>query len=283
MTHGVLGLIVCPMTEDNLVYSLQKDEEEKNIVIVDNDNNKSFKAKLDKSGIPFRTAAWNDVLSDQFALDRDRFTIVVYMTNLGLHAEPERLKSVVEGITKEMQPYVDGIGYYLGTCGNYNWNIPEWGDNQGYKPSAMFCDENGRLCHDCVGVNIAGGPKYNEMQKKYVGHLYIFPAMATNYDAFMDADKAEAKANGDSLTPEMRELLGIEPGRDGYMRWLFKLGGYEYILKLDTGIGDREHFEEDLKKVSERTQLKIKEAEEGWVDLGPTDALYSKCKSFLQR
>ena len=80
---------------------------------------------------------------------------------------------------------------------------------------------------------------------------------------------------------EMREALGIEPGRDGYMRWLLQLGGYENILKLDTGIGDREHWEDDLKKVSERTRLTIKEAEAGWATLQPTDDLYSKCKSML--
>jgi len=84
------------------------------------------------------------------------------------------------------------------------------------------------------------------------------------------------------MTPEMREVLGIEPGRDGSMRWLLSLGGYEYILKLDTGLGDKEEFERDLQKVSERTRLKIKVAEDGWVDLQPTEDLYKKCKSFLQ-
>jgi hypothetical protein len=120
------------------------------------------------------------------------------------------------------------------------------------------------------------------MQQKYTGHLYVFPAMATNFDDFMEADQAESAATEASLTPEMREVLGIEPGRDGYLRWLLQLGNYEYILKLDTGIGDRKSFEKDLQKVSERTHLKIKEAEAGWVDLQPTDDIYSKCKSFLQ-
>jgi len=106
--------------------------------------------------------------------------------------------------------------------------------------------------------------------------------MATNYDEFMEADQAESAATEASLTPEMREVLGIEPGRDGYMRWLLSLGGYEYILKLDTGLGDKEEFERDLQKVSERTRLKIKVAEDGWVDLQPTEDLYKKCKSFLQ-
>ncbi|MBR4244615.1 MAG: DUF1638 domain-containing protein [Candidatus Methanomethylophilaceae archaeon] len=282
MTHGVLGLIVCPMVDDNLIYSLKKDDEEKNIIVVQNKNNGSIRRKLEEAGMKYELVFWNDILSRNYDLPKDKFTLLIYMTDLGLHSRPEVLKSTVEEITTEMQPFVDGIGFYLGTCGNYEWNIPKWCEEKHFKPGAMFCDKNGCLCHDCVGINIAGGPKYNQMQQKYTGHLYVFPAMATNFDDFMEADQAESAATEASLTPEMREVLGIEPGRDGYLRWLLQLGNYEYILKLDTGIGDRKNFENDLQKVSERTHLKIKEAEAGWVDLQPTDDIYSKCKSFLQ-
>jgi len=282
MTNGILGLIVCPMVDDNLVYSLGKDPEEKNIIVIDNEHNESIKRKLSKADIPFTVVAWNDIVSRVYTLDDSKYTILIYMINLGLHSRPEELKSTVEELAADMQPYVDGIGFYLGTCGNYNWDIPKWCESKGMKPSAMFRDKCGNLCHDCVGVNIAGGPKYTEMQQKYTGHLYIFPAMASNYDEFMAADQADTAATEASLTDEMREALGIEPGRDGYMRWLLSLGGYEYILKLDTGIGEREDFEKDLNKVAEKTRLKIKVAEDGWADLQPTDDLYSECKSFLR-
>lgn len=280
MTHGVLGIIGCPMVDDNLIYSLKKDPEEKRIIVVDNENADSVKAKLEGIGQPYEMVPWEMVGNDGI-LDRGSFTIVIYMINLGLHSRPDELKEKVEEIAREMQPYADGIGFYLGTCGNYDWNIPRWCEEKGMKPSAMFCDKDGCLCHDCVGVNIAGGPKYTDLQKKYMGHLYIFPAMATNYEAFTKADQAEAAATEASMTDEMREEMGIEPGFDGYMRWLLSLGGYEYILKIDTGIGDRENFERDLQTVAERTRLKIKVAEDGWADLQPTDDLYAKCKSFL--
>ncbi|MBQ3736665.1 MAG: DUF1638 domain-containing protein [Candidatus Methanomethylophilaceae archaeon] len=282
MTHGRLGIILCPMVDDNLMYSLKKDPEEKHIFVVKALNNGSIKAKLDKAGIPYEEVDWDkDVVCYHRGPDGKDFGILIYCIDLGLHSKPKELKVVVEGIAKKMQPYVDAIGFYLGTCGNFEWNIPKWCEQEGLKPGAMFCDKNGELCHDCVGINIAGGPKYLELEKKYAGHLFMFPAMATNYDEFMNADQAEAKATEESLTDEMREALGIEPGRDGYMRWLLQMGGYQYILKLDTGIGDRENFEPDLQKVAERTHLDIKVAEDGWADLQPTDDLYSKCKSML--
>lgn len=281
MTHGTLGLIICPMLDDNLVYSLSKDSEDKDLIVVMNEYNGSLRRKLDAKGIKYRMEYWKTISSKQAEIDKDKFTIIAYCISLGLHSTPAKLKTTVEELTAEIQPYVDAVGFYLGTCGNYDWNIPQWCAGMGYKPSAMFCDHNGELCHDCVGVNIAGGPRYLEMQKKYPGHFYLFPAMAANYDDFMNADQADALATEASLTDEMREELGIEPGRDGYMRWLFRIGGYEYILKLDTNLMDEEEFDKAIAKIAERTHLKVKEAEPGWATLQPTDEMYEKCKSLL--
>jgi len=281
MVRGILGIILCPMLDDNLVYSMGKDPEEKNVIVVQNAHNRSIRRKLDSIGQKYDLVNWNDILGRIYEIDRDRFTILIYSLDLGLHSKPEVLKNDVEEVTSEMQPFVDAIGFYLGTCGNFNWDPPKWCEGKGYKPSATFHDEKGNLCHDCVGINIAGGPKYTEMQQKYTGHFYLFPAMANNFDDFMEADQAEAAATEASLTPEMREVLGIEPGRDGYMRWLFTLGGYEYILKIDTGIGDRENFDKDVEKVAERVRLKIKDADDYWPSLQPSDDLYRECKEFL--
>ena len=281
MTKGRLGIVICPMLDDNLVYSLSKDPEEKHIVIIKAKNNGSIISKLGKAGIPFEVLDWDtDIVCGRKGLDGSDYGIIIYCTELGLHGTPSVLKERVEEITRMMQPYVDAIGFYLGTCGNYEWNIPKWCESQGLKPSATFCDKNGELCHDCVGVNIAGGPKYLQMEKKYAGHMFIFPAMATNYDEFMKSDQDEGMRE-EAITDEMREVLGIEPGHDGYMRWLLRLGGYQHILKLDTGIGDREHFESDLQTVSERMGLSIREAEPGWADLQPTEDLYRTCKEML--
>ncbi len=279
MTHGTLGIIACPMLDDNLVFEIEKDTEEKYITIIDNKNNGPLRTKLEKESVPYETIGYDDLLAGKYCPDPSKFNMMILMLDLGLHSRPEVLKSAVENYTREMQPYADAFGFYLGTCGNFDWDIPGWCAKNGLKPAAMFCDGEGNLCHDCVGVNIAGGPKYNEMQKKYPGHLYIFPSMASNYDDFMDADHPDAMAE-ESITDDMREVLGIEPGRDGYMRWLLSLGDYKYILKLDTGIGN-EHFDEDLQKISDRTRLKIKVAEEGWATLQSTDCLYTKCKSML--
>lgn len=280
MTSGVLGIIGCPMLEDNLVWCLKDDPDAKDIAIIRNDNIGSICRKLEKYSIPYRLIEQDDVSAGKYVPTEGSFNLLVYMLNLGLHAEPEKLKSEVEDLTMWMQPYVDAIGFYLGTCGTYHWNIPKWCEEKGLKPSATFCDKDGNVCDDCVGVNIGGGPKYLDMQRKYTGYLYMFPAMATNYDDFMKANNKEYREMSEHLTPEMAEILGIEPGQDGYMRWLLSLGHYEHMLKLDNGIGN-EHFDDDLEALRESNHLNVVNAEPGWATTQPTVDLYTRCKSLL--
>ena len=283
MTDGVLGIIACPMLDDNLVYSLSKDGEKKNITVVKNDHNGSLIRKLDKFSIPYSYVDWGVVVNGGYRPIDGTYNILILMIDLGLHSKPKDLKEKVEDLSRQMKPFVDGIGYYLGTCGNYAWDIPQWCTDTLGIPAAMFCDENGCLCDDCVGVAIAGGPRYLQMQKKYPGHFYLFPAMATNFDDFMDADQADSAAIEASMTDEMREQLGIEPGRDGYLRWLLRMGDYKNILKINTGLGESEDYEKCARMVAERTALNLIEAEEGWASMQPTDDLYAKCKSFLKQ
>ena len=268
MTSGVLGIIGCPMLEDNLVYCLRKDPEPRDIAIIRNDNIGSICRKLEMHSIPYRIIEESDFKAGRYEPVEGEFNLVIMLFSLGLHAVPEDLKATVESMTEEMQPFVDAIGFYLGTCGTYEWDIPKWCESKGYKPSAMFCDEKGNLCHDCVGVNIAGGPKYLQMEKHYPGCIYVFPAMATNYDDFMRANNKEQEAIAKNMTPEMMGLLS--------------LGNYRYLLKLDNGIGD-EGFDENLRKLEERTHLEIKDAEPGWASTQPTVDLYAKCKSLLDQ
>ena len=283
MTQGVLGIIICPMFDDNLTYMMEKDAEKKNVTVVDNDYNGSLLKKLDKIGQPYDLIKWDDIFCNRYEPKEGEFNILILAINLGLHSKPKELKEKVEEYSKVMAPHVDGFGFYFGTCGNYAWDIPAWSIGTLNKPGAMFCDSQGNLCDDCVGAAIAGGPRYLQMQKKYPGHFYLFPAMATNFDDFMDADQADNAAIQETLTDEMRETLGIEPGRDGYLRWLLRMGDYKNILKIQTGLGNKEEYDEKSLMVAERTQLNIIDAEDGWGTLQPTEDIYTKSKSFLKQ
>ncbi|KQM10056.1 hypothetical protein AOA81_05340 [Methanomassiliicoccales archaeon RumEn M2] len=111
MTHGTLGIIACPMLDDNLVFGLKNDAEEKYITIIDNKNNGSLRRKLEKELVPYETIGYDDLLAGKYCPDPSKFNVLVLMVDLGLHSRPEELKSTVENSTREMQPYADASAF----------------------------------------------------------------------------------------------------------------------------------------------------------------------------
>ena len=105
MTKGVLGIILCPMVDDNLTYSLKKDPEEKHVIVIDNDYCGPIKRKLDAIGQSYELVDWREVVGRRHDFDKERYNIMIYSLDLGLHSKPEFLKSEVERIADEMQPF----------------------------------------------------------------------------------------------------------------------------------------------------------------------------------
>lgn len=282
MTSGVLGVIACPMLEDNLIYSVECDPEEKHITLIENIYNASIKDKMKRKNIIFDTISEYSFFNGKYNPITGAFNIVIIMKSLGLHAEPKILKTDIEEEVKKFQPYVDVLGLYYGTCGNYGWDIPKWCKVNGYKPATMFYDKNKNPIDDCVGVAVGGTAQYLKMQKTYTGYLYLFPAMATNYEDMISFDAPGQKEAIKYLDSEQRQLLGIEDGPDGYLRWLFKIGNYEHILKIDTGIGDVENFDDAVNEVSKRVNLSVVVPNENPSTLDPTNDIYAECKLLLK-
>ena len=76
MAKGILGVIICPMLDDNLVYSLDKDPERKDIVLANTGNQGPIVRRLERSGIPYRISGWDDIISGNAELDREGYIIV---------------------------------------------------------------------------------------------------------------------------------------------------------------------------------------------------------------
>lgn len=96
MTKGILGVIACPMLEDELIHSLSTDPEEKTVYVLDNPYNGSLRRKLEYYGVPFTTMGEFEFMNCENRIDRSRFNVVIKMKDLGLHAEPKVLMEDLE-------------------------------------------------------------------------------------------------------------------------------------------------------------------------------------------
>lgn len=264
---GIIAAIVCPMLEDELLYSITSDPEEKTIYLVDNKYAGSIKRKIDKKKIPHTLIDEHSFFNKLYDVDENGFTIAILMNDLGLHAEPKDLKEKIEEQVIMMQGKADVLALYYGTCGTAMWDITKWAKEKGLSmPVLVFRDESGIVCDDCVGVAVGGTKRYLDLLKAHTGQLFLTPAMAMNWEDFMESsDMLRGQDHYDKET----------------MRWIFEMCGYQYAVKLDTGLADEEEYTKCANQVTTDMNLKLIDAEPGWVTLYPANRIYNDAKQAL--
>lgn len=270
MTKGILGVIACPMLEDELIHSLGCDPEDKDVIVLDNAHNGSLRRKLERSGVAYRTMPEQDFMGGHDDLDRGRYTVVIRMKDLGLHAEPRVLMESIQDELVMLQGHVDAVALYYGMCGNYGWDVSKWAEGNVDYPIAVFRDANGRVCDDCVGVAVGGVQGYLRLIKEFTGVLLYTPAIATNWEDFLAA--SDMAKGTESLSPG-------DP-KDG-MRKILHMCGYTSIVQIDTGLEDRGEFDRATRDCAEYMGFRILQASPDYIDTGPMERIYAEGKSFL--
>ena len=269
MTKGILGAIVCPMLEDELIHSLSTDPEEKSVYVIDTPYNGSLKRKLEYYGVPFTEIDEFDFLNHGAGIDRDRFNVVIKSKNLGLHAEPKVLMDDLQNELVMIQGRVDAVAMYYGMCGNYGWDLTKWGKENVSFPIEVFRDCNGRVCDDCVGVSVGGLDGYLRLIKEFTGVLLVTPAVATNWEDFLGAS-------------DMAKGMDIFPGdKNEKMKTLLHMCGYENAVQIDNHLEPRDEFDRATKEMCDALELKVLQADPSYIDTGPMERLYSTSKRNL--
>ena len=269
MTKGILGVIACPMLEDELIHSLSTDPEEKTVYVLDNPYNGSLKRKLEYYDVLFTEIDEFDFLNHGAGIDRDRFNVVIKSKNLGLHAEPKVLMDDLQNELVMIQGRVDAVAMYYGMCGNYGWDLTKWGKENVSFPIEVFRDCNGRVCDDCVGVSVGGLDGYLRLIKEFTGVLLVTPAVATNWEDFLGAS-------------DMAKGMDIFPGdKNEKMRTLLHMCGYENAVQIDNHLEPRDEFDRATKEMCDALELKVLQADPSYIDTGPMERLYSTSKRNL--
>ena len=131
MTRGTLGVIACPMLEDELIYSLGKDPESKRVYVLDTPYNGSLRRKMEQKGVEYETADEWDFMNGALDLDRDGFNVVIRMKNLTVVGREFtvfrpgvlELMQNLENDLVMLQGRVDAVAMYYGMCGNYGMDL----------------------------------------------------------------------------------------------------------------------------------------------------------------
>ena len=265
MTSGKLCMMACPILEDEMVHNLSSDPEDKRIVLLENGNTETLLPKLEHAGIEYESFPESTFFDDAIPFG-DGYNVIIWMMDTGLHEEPENLKQEIRRLLLEADPHVDAVMLYYGLCGNGLLGIDDWARENMAHPVTIIRDAQGRICDDCICVPLDGTDNYLRLLRKYAGIMYLTPAFANGWDEFRK---------------HMSLFKGVDPEDDSMFRMIMDMAGYTKAMKVQTGLGDQEHFQENCEKYAEKYGLKLVELEDGWTSTAAADRSYAAAKASL--
>lgn len=264
MTTGRLGMIVCPMLEDEAIYNIETDAEEKTVYLVDTPYIDTIVPKLKQHGIKYVMIKQEDCLSGK--IPKDGYSVVIWVMFMGLHEDPDMLNFEVCNQIIQMRNAVDSILLYYGRCGRGLDNIEEWSKKNSPVPVSIFKNKDGTICDDCICIPIGGTANYLKLLRKYPGRLYFTPAMSSNFEGFLAS---------------MELFNGLDTNNVEIMQMMLDMAGYTTVLEVQTGLGDQENFHQNTDAFAKRYGLNVLKLEDGWVSKELTDMNYNDSKRVM--
>ena len=268
--YGRLMMMACPMLEDEMMYNLTTDPEEKRIFLLENKNAETLIPKLKMKNVEFELISEEDFFNENANVPREGYNVIIWMMSLGLHSEPKDLASEIRRLILTVPGHADGIALYYGLCGRGLEGIREWGRENLPIPMTLFTDGEGKLCDDCICVPLGSTENYLNLMKKHTGVMYLTPAVACSWGEYLDH------------TELFKGLDSIGMSRKEFMKLMFDMAGYKQCLKIQTNMGDQEHFQEKCEEYAKELELELIELESGWVSTEAADRMYAEAKSFLR-
>ena len=259
--RGYLGIVGCPILEDEIVYSVLRDTEIVNVVVIENDDSRNLLRKLRKAGTKANVLSIKE--SDLNSLPEDGFNLLILMKSMALHEEPQILRREVAKAVEIIGLKCRSIMLFYGLCGNAFKHLPEI-EAETKHALTLLTDEKGRPVDDCIAAVLGGTDGYYRLLKRYPGVFYLTPAWAENWR---------------ELIFKMELTRGVDKGDLSILKWMFDTAGYKKALTLDTGLGDHEVFEEKVEDFVREFHFERVSLEKEFITLEAVERSYDRAKS----
>lgn len=260
---SVLGIIGCPILEDEIAYAVDRDKSIRKVIVVRSEDSANLVRKLNilKEHPPIELIEPEGIGS----VEANEFTLLVLMKPMALHEDPKVLRTEVAKTVSEMAGVSRSILLFYGLCGNAFKDVGPLVEEV-KRPITVLSDRNDRPVDDCIAAVLGGTDGYLRLLKRYPGVFYLTPAWAENWRELMT---------------KMEITKGVDKDDISTVKWMFELAGYKLALKIPTGLGDQELFDRKVDEFIEVFDFKRGELEKEHVTLECVDRSYERAKSLL--
>lgn len=226
----LLALIGCRLFEDEVVHVLSEDKDINSVLLVDDEQAKDLSRKLENRNL--KTAK---VKEEELAelVAPPGFSVIVWLKPMALHQKPEKLRDDILNTLTKMSNISDSILLFYGLCGNAFRHF-EKDTNSSEAPVTILRDSKGQIVDDCIGCVLGGTDEYFDQLKKSTGTFFLTPMWAANWRELFHKVQ---------ILPDADDIEGA--------RYIFKCVGYKKVLKMDTGLGNQEAFNNHVDEFAE--------------------------------
>jgi hypothetical protein len=257
---GILGIIGCPILEDEIVHSIQRDSDISNVFVIVNEDSRNLVRKLAMAKVKPKVIPIDENELD--SIREEGFGVLVLMKSMALHEDPQVLRKEVAKGVELIGPHCRSIVLFYGLCGNAFKHLPEIEEETGHRLT-LLTDDEGRPVDDCIAAVLGGTEGYYRLLKRYPGVFYLTPAWAENWR---------------ELIFKMELTRGVEKGDLSMLKWMFETAGYKMALRVDTGLGDRELFEGKVQDFVKEFKFETATLEKEFITLDAVDRSYDRAK-----
>lgn len=262
-SDAVLGIIGCPILEDEIVHAVGRDRDIRKVIIVRTEDSANLIRKMGAlDGCPPVEIIGPD---DIGSVDEKELTLLVLMKPMALHEDPKVLREEVAKTIAEVAAVCRSILLFYGLCGNAFKDVGPLME-EAKRPITVLSDQEGRPVDDCIAAVLGGTDGYLRLLKRYPGVFYLTPAWAENWRELMG---------------KMEITRGVDKDDLSTIKWMFELAGYKLALKIPTGLGDQDLFDSRIDEFIQVFNFERGELESEHVSLDCVDRSYDRAKSLL--
>jgi hypothetical protein len=259
----VLGIIGCPILEDEIVYAVSRDKSIRKVIIVRTEDSSNLIRKMGalEGHPPVELIGPEDLAT----VEEREFTLLVLMKPMALHEDPKVLREEVAKTIAEVAGVCRSILLFYGLCGNAFKDVAPLIEET-KRPITVLSDQEGRPVDDCIAAVLGGTDGYLRLLKRYPGVFYLTPAWAENWRDLMG---------------KMEITRGVDKDDLSTIKWMFDLAGYKLALKIPTGLGNQDLFDRRVDEFIKVFNFERGELEREHVSLDCVDRSYDRAKSLL--
>jgi Protein of unknown function (DUF1638) len=263
-TDMVLGVIGCPILEDEIVYAVSRDKSIRKVIAVRTDDSANLVRKLNVlKERPLIELIEPGTIS---SVEEHEFALLVLMQPMALHEDPQVLRQEVSKTIAEVARVSRSILLFYGLCGNAFKDMGPLMETANI-PITVLSDGEGRPVDDCIAAVLGGTDGYLRLLKRYPGVFYLTPAWAENWRELMS---------------KMEITRGLDREDLSTIRWMFELAGYKLALKIPTGLGDQDLFDSRVAEFAQVFNFERGELEKEHITLDCVDRSYERAKALLK-